>query len=115
LISALDDLLKKVSESIKSMFKELRSKILELDENINEKATLFYVAYRVTKNFAEIHVGKNQIKIHLRPIDYDDPDGRIEKIREGYNWTLDRRLYLKTEADIEYVLSLLEQSYKDVM
>lgn len=75
----------------------------------------FYVAYQVTKNFAEIHVDKNQLKIHLRPIDYDDPECRVEKIPEGYNWTMDRRVYLKSEADIEYVTSLIEESYKDIL
>lgn len=113
--TTIDDLLKKGSESIKSIFEELRSRIFEIDENINEKATSLYVAYRVTKNFAEIHVGKNQLKIHLRPIEYEDPDGKVEKIPEGYNWTMDRRVYLKTETELEYVLSLIEQSYKDVL
>ena len=110
-----EDLLQKASQPIAELFKELRSKIFEIDENISEKATSFYVAYRVTKNFAEIHIGKNQLKIHLRPIDYDDPKNKVDKIPEGYNWTMDRRVYLKSENDLEYVFSLIEQSYKDVL
>ena len=110
-----EDLLQKASQPIAELFKELRSKIFEIDENISDKATSFYVAYRVTKNFAEIHIGKNQLKIHLRPIDYDDPKNKVDKIPEGYNWTMDRRVYLKSENDLEYVFSLIEQSYKDVL
>ncbi len=113
--ATIDRLSKKGSESIRSIFKELRSRIFEFDENITEKATSLYVAYRVTKNFAEIYIGKNQIKVHLRPIEYLDPDGKVEKIPEGYNWTMNRRVYLKSEADIDYVIALIGQSYKDVL
>ena len=73
------------------------------------------MAYRVTNNFAEIHIGKKQLKIHLRPIDYDDPENKVDKISEGYNWTMDRRVYLKSHENIEYIFSLIEQSYKDVL
>ena len=111
----VDQLTYKGSEQTKELFGELRSRILELDENIKEKATTFYVAYRVTKNFAEIHIGRNQLKIYLRPINYTDPEGRIDKISESYQWTLDRRVYLKSRDDLDYVLSLIEQSYKDVL
>ena len=111
----LDALLVKASDLIKELFDELRSRILEIDENITEKATSLYVAYRVSKNFAEIHIGKNQLKIHLRPIEYDDPDMKVDKIPEGYNWTMDRRVYLKSSDDLEYVVALIEQSYKDVL
>lgn len=113
--TSIDDLLKKANQSIKELFENLRSRITELDENITEKATSFYVAYRVTKNFAEVHIGKNHLKIHLRPLDYDDPKKKVDKIPEGYNWTMDRRIYLKSEVDFEYVLGIIEQAYKDVL
>ena len=56
-----------------------------------------------------------QLKIHLRPIVYDDPDNKVDKISEGYNWTMDRRVYLKSHENFEYIFSLIEQSYKDVL
>ena len=74
-----------------------------------------YVAYRMTKNFAEITIGKNQLKIHLRPMDYEDPRGFVDRIPEGYNWTMDRRIYLKKEEDLEYVLGIIMQSYGEVL
>lgn len=113
--TSLEDLLKKAAPSIKDLFGELRSRVLELDETIIEKVTSLYVAFRVSKNFAEVHIGKNQLKIHLRPIDYVDPDGSVDKIPEGYNWTMDRRVYLKSEGELDYVLALIEQSYSDVL
>jgi len=92
----LDSHLIKANENIKDLFKDLRSKIFELDENIIEKITTLYVAYRLAKNFVEIHIAKNHLKIHLRPIDYNDPENLVEKISDKYQWTMDRRIYLKT-------------------
>ncbi|HDP70505.1 MAG TPA: hypothetical protein ENN38_06850 [Actinobacteria bacterium] len=105
----------RASDDIREIFNELRARIFELDENIKEKATTLYVAYRVSKNFAEIHIGKNQLKVHLRPIDYEDPKTMVEKVSESYQWTMDRRVYLKKKEELDYVFSLIEQSYKDVL
>ena len=111
----IDDHIRKASDNIKEIFNELRTRIFELDENIKEKATTLYVAHRVSRNFAEIHIGRNQLKIHLRPMDYEDPKAIVEKIPEGYQWTMDRRIYLKKKEELDYVFSLIEQSYKDVL
>lgn len=100
---------------IQELFSELRERILSIDETIEEKATSLYVAYRVSNNFAEIHINKSQIKIHLRPITYEDPRGLVQKIPDGYNWTMDRRAYLTSADDLDYVLGLIEQSYKNVL
>lgn len=38
-----------------------------------------------------------------------------EEIPEGYNWTMSRRVYMDASSDFEYVMGLIEQSYKDVL
>lgn len=111
----IDALRAKGAESIRQLFDAFRERVLAIDESIIEKATQFYVAYRASGNFAEVHIGKNQIKIHLRPIDYVDPKGMVEKIPEGYNWTMDRRIYLNSANDLDYVMSVVDQSYKNVL
>lgn len=55
------------------------------------------------------------LKIHLRPIDYIDPKCMVEEIPEGYNWTMDRRIYLDSAIDLDYVTGIVEQSYKNVL
>lgn len=105
----------KGSPAIRELFDQLQEQIINLDEGIEEKATSIYVAYRAAKNFAEVHIGKNQLKIFLRPIDYDDPQNLVAKIPDGYNWTMDRRLYLDSADDLDYVVGLIEQSYKNVL
>lgn len=107
--------LQKPNEKIKNIFSDLRSRIFGIDENIKEKATSVYIGYRVTKNFAEIQLGKNQIKMYLRLIEYNDPKGMVDKIPDGYNWTLNQRVYIKEESQLDYVFRLIEQSYQDVL
>lgn len=103
------------TDDTKALFAELRERIVAIDESVSENPTGSYVGYRMGNNFAEIHIGKSQLKIHLRPIDFVDPKGLVEKIPDGYNWTMDRRVYLKTASDLDYVVGLIEQSYKNVI
>lgn len=113
--SSVSGLLLKASPATQELFGQLRERIRALDDSVTDKATAFYVAFKLSNNFAEVHIGKNQLKIHLRPIDYDDPKGMVDKIPEGYNWTMDRRIYLKSTDDLEYVVGIIEQSYKNVL
>jgi predicted transport protein len=112
---SVDIHLKKATEKIIEIFNDLRSKIFELDENIIEKATSLYVAYRITKSFALIFIGKNQLQIYIRPIEYNDPNKKVEKISQGYKWTLDKRIHVKELSEVDYVISLIEQSYQDIL
>ncbi len=112
---SLDDFLARTSPEIRDIFLELRERILGLDESVQEKCTTQYVAYRVARNFAEVHISRNNLKIHLRPVHYDDPRGIVEKVPDSFGWTLDRRVYLRSREDLDYVFSLIEQSYRDVL
>jgi len=114
-VQSSESLSARASPATKDLFEQLREKIRAFDDSIIEKPTSLYVAFKLSNNFAEVHIGKNQLKIFLRPIEYDDPRGMVEKIPEGYNWTLDRRIYLKSVSDIDYVAGIVEQSYKSVL
>lgn len=113
--ASAESLLQKASPATRDLFEQLRERVRAMDESIVEKATSLYVAFRMSNNFAEVHIGKNQLKIHLRPIDYVDPKGLVDKIPEGYNWTMDRRIYLKEPEDLDYVVGVIEQSYRNVL
>lgn len=112
---SVEGLLAKADGSTAELFKELRERILELDDTVEEKATTLYVAYKRSNNFAEVHIGKSQLKIHLRPINYVDPESKVDKIPDGYNWTMDRRIYLKSKSELDYVVNIIEQSYQTVL
>lgn len=103
------------SHIIRTLFDELRERIMGMDEYIIEKTGKRSVAYRVTKNFAEVLIRKDRLVIDLRPIDYEDPRGLVEKIAEGYVVTMNRRITLTEPGDLDYVFHIVEQSYQNVL
>lgn len=102
------------SDNIRSLFDELREQIMAMDPYIIEKPGKRVVAYRLTKNFAEVLIRKDRLTIDLRPIDYVDPRGLVEKIGEGYTITMNRRITLADPRDLDYAFGIIEQSYKNV-
>jgi predicted transport protein len=103
------------NSNIRQLFEELRSRIMQLDEEIIEKQNPQYTAYKLSKNFAEVHLSKQAIKIHLRTANYNDPQGLIKRVPESYKWTLDHILTLDNRDQLDYVMKLVELSYKDVI
>lgn len=103
------------SDSIRTLFDELRERILGLDEYIIEKPNKRSIAYRLTKNFVEVLIRKNRLVIYLRPIDFEDPRGIVERVAGDYTVTMNRRVTLASASDLNYILSLIEQSYQNIL
>lgn len=103
------------SHLIRTLFDELRERIMGLDPYIVEKAGKRCISYKLTKNFAEVLIRKDWIVIDLRPIDFEDPRGMIERIAASYTVTLNRRVTLISASDLDYIFGLIEQSYQNVL
>jgi len=112
---SLESILAAASPKARDLLTELREWILGLDETISENPTIMYVGYRVTNNFAEVHVNREGLKVHLRPVTYDDPLGMVEQVPESHRVTMDRRLYIRSREDLIAAQPLIEQSYRDVL
>jgi predicted transport protein len=111
----LETHLSKGQPFVRELFLILKEKIFALDENIQEKINNNYVGYKISKMFAEVHIQKSKLLFYLRPIEYNDPEERLYKVPDSYNWVLDRRVYITNDSDIDYVMGLVEQSYKDIL
>lgn len=107
--------LEKSSPAVREIYEELRERILAIDEAIIEKPTSLYVGYKMANNFTDVHFQKSGLKVFLRPVEYIDPKGMVKQISEGYNWKLNKFFQITNSGDIEYVMGLIEQSYKDVL
>lgn len=112
---AVESFLTKSAPAVREMYEELREGILALDEAIIEKPTRLYVGYRMSNNFADVHFQKSGLKVFLRPVDYVDPRGFVKQVSDGYGWKLNRFFQITSADDIDYVMGLIEQSYKDVL
>jgi predicted transport protein len=112
---SINDHLNGKSEKIKELFKELQEKILKLDEKINEKVLKHYVAYELDRNFAEIVVQANALKIYLdiSKNDLNDPKSITNDCAEVGHWaTGDCVFKLSLIEDLDYAVSLIQQSYE---
>jgi predicted transport protein len=107
--------LKRGTPAVQNLFFVLQGRIFELDEKVQERITTVYIGYRMSNAFAEIHIQKNNIVVYIRPVEYNDPKGKVTKVPDNYRWKLNMRVYLDDENDIDYIMNLIEQSYKDVL
>lgn len=103
------------SVAIQGLFDDLRERILCIDDRIIEKTNRKGAIYAISKHFAEMQIKKNQLVIDLRPIDYADPKGKVERIGVGYKITMNRRIVLAEAGDLDYVFEIIRQSYQDVL
>lgn len=102
------------SHLIGTLYDELREMIMKMDRDIQEKPGKRTISYRLTKNFAEIIIRHDKLVIDLRPIDYIDPKGMVERLAENYTVTMNRRITLTSASELGYVFGIIEQSYKNV-
>jgi len=108
------------SQEIVELFETVREGIflLNSDDTIIEKATKVYIGYKHGKNFTEIQVQKGGLRIWLdiSPADLDDPYkiGR-DVTHVGHHGTGDVEVRLNNMNDLDKVLALIEQSYKQTV
>lgn len=111
----VEDHLINKSDNIKELFRELQEKILKLDEKINEKPLKHYVVYELDRNFAEIVIQANALKIYLdiSKNDLNDPKDIVKDCTEVGHWTTGDCVFkVSSLEEIDYVMSLITQSYE---
>lgn len=113
----VNDHLQGKSESIRALFIALQERIFSLAEEgeIIENPTKIYIGYKHGKNFCEVEIQSNSIKIWLDiPYkDLHDPYNLGRDVSEiGHYGTGDVEVRLKTISEIENIMHLIEQSYR---
>jgi len=105
------------SKYIQELFQSLREKILTLGEegDILETPNKLYISYRHGKNFCEVQIMAKGLKLHLdiAIAELDDPENMARDVSSVGHWgTGDTEVKVSTPQDIEYVVGLIEQSYR---
>jgi predicted transport protein len=107
--------LEKKSDTIKELFREIQERILKLDEKIKEKPLKHYIAYELDRNFAEIVVQANALKIYL-DISKNDLNNHKDSVKDctevGHWSTGDCVFKISSIDDINHAMSLIKQSYE---
>lgn len=111
----VEDHLQNRPKEVRNLFMELREKILDLGSEVKEKPLKHYVAYTTTKNFTEVILQAKGLKIYLdiSEKEINDPKHLARDCTRVGRWaTGDVVLTTRDAKDIDYVISLINQSYK---
>ncbi len=114
----LEDHLQQANSALKSLFLNLREKILSLDDNIIEEPKKLYIAYKLTTNFVDITIKQTHLKIwlNLKSGQLNDPFNLARDLTKphpiGHWGNGDYEIKLKKEEDLDKVFELIKQSYE---
>jgi len=110
-----EDHLQGTPVKIKEVYSELKEKILDLGENIEIRPRKNYIGFITSTNFVDIHLQKSQIKlwINLSKGELEDTKKMTRDVSNVGHWgNGDYEITLKGGEDINYLIILIEQSYK---
>jgi len=112
----VSDTLKELKGPLRDLHEELRSYLLAMGDDVQEKITRFYIAYKRLKNFAgvEIRPVKRSIILFLKinPDTITLEEGFTRDVREiGHFATGDLEVTLQDRTDLDKAKPLIQQSY----
>ena len=110
-----DDHFSGVSDGIKELYEKLKVLVLSIGGDIKIKTTKSYIAFISKTNFASVHIYKTVLKVwlNLKKGELNDPKGVARDVSQVGHWgNGDYALYISNDEDLDYILSLIKQSYK---
>jgi predicted transport protein len=105
----------KISETTKQVYLNLKEKIMNIGDDINIVPKKVYIGYKRKTNFIDISIGKNELWcwINMKKGELDDPKGLCRDITLiGHYGNGDFDLKINEKTDLDYVIFLINQSYK---
>ena len=109
-----EDHLSKVSENIKRIYEELKTRILELDD-IDVEAKKVYIAFKGIRNIADIEFHKNKLRVYINMKKgcLNDPLKLTKDVSEVGHWgNGDYCITIDKVDDIDTIIPLIKQSLK---
>jgi len=110
-----EDHLHGVPDKLKEIYDELKERIMNLGENIEIRPRKNYVGFIANTNFVDVHLQQSQIKlwINLAKGELNDSQKIARDVSNVGHWgNGDYEIALKGGEDINYLMILIEQSYK---
>lgn len=114
---AMADKIASLQGPLRDLYEELRSYLMALGDDVQEKVLKYYVAFKRIKNFAciDIHPVKGSLTVSVKL------DPRAVQLEPGFTrdvsnigiyGTGDVEISLRSRVDLEKAKSLLQQSYE---
>jgi predicted transport protein len=102
------------SDEIRELYEKFKQAILNLGDIIIKPKKL-YVAFVSGSNIADIHIQKSALKlwINMRKGELEDTRNITRDVSNKGHWgNGDYELQIKTDDDLEYIMSLIKQSLR---
>lgn len=99
----------------KTLFDVLDRRIQNLSPSVKREFKKLYVAYKLDTNFADIVFQKERLRIsiNMKFNDVIDPNGICRDVTGLGRWgNGDVELYMEHTADVDQVMEIIEQSYR---
>lgn len=116
-VYSLEDHLENGTEQSRGLFSLLQEKILGFGDDVSEDPKKFYIAYKTDKNFVDIEIQRQNIKLWLNIKSglLQDPKGIAKDMTNPPTGRLgngDYEIKFSSIEDLPYIMGLLEQSYQ---
>ncbi len=110
-----EELVQKGTAELQSLYEELKSRIMDLGDDIRTKPTKLYMAFKRKTNFVDVEIQTIRLKIFINMPkgSLDDPKGIAKDVSETGHWgNGDYEVHLNKREDLPYLLTLIQQSYE---
>ena len=109
-----EDHLRNCNEAIIELYEKIKTRTLDLDSNIELKPLTVTLAFILNQNIIDITLQKNQIKIWLNMVsgELNDPKDLARNVSKIGHWGVgDYEINLTPKDDLDYLMTLIRQSY----
>jgi len=110
-----DDHLSGIPDEIKELYEKFKASVLSIGSDIKIKPKKYYIAFISKSNFTDVEIHKKELKVYLnlKKGELNDPKGLARDVSEIGHWgNGDYQLKISNDEDLDYILSLVKQSYK---
>lgn len=114
----LEEHIAKGGPNSRKVFADLRERILGLDQEMQVEPKKLYVAFKMTRNVVDVVVQKPKLWLFLnvKTGTLDDPEGLAQDletpVKIGHWGNGDYRVEITSQTDLDYVMTLVKQSYE---
>lgn len=96
------------------LYEALKDRIVSLGGNIKLRPRQLYIGFIANSNFVDVHIQKNKLKlwINMSKGELDDPKKLAKDVSEVGHWgNGDYEVLVNSSSDLDYLLTLIKQSY----
>lgn len=97
------------------LYSRFKGLVLSINPDILVKPMKPYIAFRANTNITDVEVQKKSLKIsiNLHKGQLDDPKKLARDVSEVGHWgNGDYQIQISSDDELEYIISLVRQSYK---